>query len=128
MDNGFETRPDVGEHPVDSEFIAIVLASGLFDLPWYCASYRAEPATAVLNWMTYGWREGQRPNFYFDTDWYLTYYPDVAASGINPLLHYIHHGEQEGRRPSIYFDPSWYRETFHLEEGALCLAHYLRER
>ncbi len=128
MYNGFETTADTGEDPVEAEAIAVILGSGLFDLSWYCATYRAEPATAILHWATYGWREGQRPNFYFDTNWYLTYYMDVAATGTNPLLHYIHHGEREGRRPSVFFDPTWYRETFHLDEGELCLAHYLRER
>jgi hypothetical protein len=128
MDNGFGTTPDLGEDGVGSGFYDIILTSGLFDLPWFCATYNDHPATALLDWMTHGWREGQRPNLYFDTNWYLTYYPDVAASGINPLLHYIHHGEREGRRPSILFDPTWYRETFHLDEAELCLAHYLRER
>ena len=33
----------------------------------------------------------------FDADWYLREYPDVAASGMNPVQHFIQHGEQEGR-------------------------------
>ena len=33
----------------------------------------------------------------FDTDLYLCQYPDVKASGINPLAHYIRYGKKEGR-------------------------------
>jgi len=33
----------------------------------------------------------------FDGDAYLINYPDVAASGMNPLNHYINHGMSEGR-------------------------------
>ncbi|MDX3901018.1 MAG: hypothetical protein QHC40_10995 [Sphingobium sp.] len=33
----------------------------------------------------------------FDTDSYLTRYPDVLSSGIDPLQHYILHGMDEGR-------------------------------
>ncbi|RVT82070.1 glycosyltransferase [Rhodobacteraceae bacterium CCMM004] len=39
-----------------------------------------------------------RPGF-FDPQWYLEVYPDVAASGMDPLRHYLRYGRQEGRRP-----------------------------
>ncbi|MGS2744286.1 glycosyltransferase [Halomonas sp. LS-001] len=35
----------------------------------------------------------------FDSQWYLSAYPDVAASGIDPWLHYQRHGRAEGRLP-----------------------------
>lgn len=35
----------------------------------------------------------------FDSQWYLSAYPDVAASGIDPWLHYQRHGRSEGRLP-----------------------------
>ncbi|HEX3983187.1 MAG TPA: glycoside hydrolase family 99-like domain-containing protein, partial [Acidisoma sp.] len=128
MDSGFGTTPERGADGIGSESYTIILNSGLFDLSWFCGAYKADPARALLDWLAEGWRQGQQPSLYFDTNWYLGYYTDVAASGGNPLLHYIQHGEREGRRPSILFDPGWYRETFHLNEGDLCLAHYLRER
>lgn len=128
MDNGFGAASDMGAADIDPEAYEILRNSGLFDFGWYCSTYRANPETALAEWMQSGWREGRNPNLYFDTSWYLTYYTDVAASGSNPLIHYMHHGEREGRRPSILFDPVWYRETFHVREGEVCLAHYLRER
>jgi glycosyltransferase involved in cell wall biosynthesis len=127
MGDGLATTPAAGEEN-DGEVVSVVRTSGLFDLVWYCGAYQADPADALLDWCSTGWRGGRNPNLYFDTAWYLTYYADVAAGNINPLIHYIHHGEREGRRPSMLFDPTWYRETYHLGETELCLAHYLRER
>lgn len=34
-----------------------------------------------------------------DPDWYKAAYPDVAASGMDPVLHYLRHGSLEGRDP-----------------------------
>ena len=36
---------------------------------------------------------------YFDPEWYLEQYPDVAAAGIDPKLHFDKHGKREGRLP-----------------------------
>ncbi|GAA6194438.1 glycosyltransferase [Phaeobacter sp. NW0010-22] len=36
---------------------------------------------------------------FFDPEWYLRNYPDVAATGINPLRHFLRHGRTEGRLP-----------------------------
>lgn len=36
----------------------------------------------------------------FDPQWYLKEYPDVAASGLDPVVHYVRFGEKEGRRPA----------------------------
>jgi glycosyltransferase involved in cell wall biosynthesis len=128
MDDAIGSAPDAPIAGFDSDTYELVLRSGLFDLAWYCGAYGADPATALMDWCATGWRKGQLPNLYFDTHWYLTYYTDVAADGVNPLAHYIVHGEREGRRPSLLFDPKWYRETYGLPEDELCLAHYLRER
>ncbi|MCB8876652.1 glycoside hydrolase family 99-like domain-containing protein [Acidisoma silvae] len=125
MDGQFESEMETG---LDSVAFAVIAQSGLFDLAWYCTTYKAAPATALQHWATIGWRQGLQPNFYFDTNWYLTYYEDVASTGHNPLVHYIQFGEREGRRPSELFDPVWYRETFLIGADQLCLAHYLRER
>jgi 2-polyprenyl-3-methyl-5-hydroxy-6-metoxy-1,4-benzoquinol methylase len=42
----------------------------------------------------------------FDREWYLDSYPDVRASGMNPLLHYLKHGRAEGRKPTAPRDRS----------------------
>lgn len=44
----------------------------------------------------------------FDAAYYLEHYPDVAASGTNPLTHYVLHGYKEGRNPSAMFDSAYY--------------------
>lgn len=49
---------------------------------------------------------------YFDVEWYLTHYPDVAQSGMNPAEHYLIYGAQEGRLPGPLFDGNWYRQHY----------------
>lgn len=46
----------------------------------------------------------------FDETWYLKQYPDVEASGIDPILHYFKFGAAEGRWPTPDFDTLWYLE------------------
>ena len=36
----------------------------------------------------------------FDADWYVSAYPDVAVSPLDPALHFIRHGLAEGRSPN----------------------------
>jgi hypothetical protein len=40
---------------------------------------------------------------FFDTDWYLSSYPDVAKAKMDPIQHYIEWGSKEGRLPSAAF-------------------------
>ena len=82
----------------------------------------------VEHFCRYGWREGRKPNIYFDTQWYLQTNPDVARLAINPLVHYAVAGETEGRRPVVYFDPWWYRETYGIPARQGALAHFLANR
>ena len=44
----------------------------------------------------------------FDTDWYTTTYPDVAAAGLDPIRHFFDNGAREGRNPNPCFDTTWY--------------------
>lgn len=37
---------------------------------------------------------------FFDADFYLQEYPDVAKDGVDPIMHYMRYGAGEGRRPS----------------------------
>ncbi|MGX9353370.1 glycosyltransferase (plasmid) [Shimia sp. W99] len=41
----------------------------------------------------------RRKPAFFDPGWYLAAYPDVAATGMNPLRHFLRHGRREGRLP-----------------------------
>lgn len=49
---------------------------------------------------------------FFDVDWYLSHYPDVAENGINPAEHYLLFGAAEGRLPSQHFDGNWYWQHY----------------
>ncbi|UMA67206.1 hypothetical protein LVO79_20765 (plasmid) [Roseivivax marinus] len=61
----------------------------------------------------------------FDRDWYLTSYPDVHASGMDPAAHFVLYGLYEGRRPSRDFDPIAYLRANPdaLESGTNPLVH-----
>jgi GT2 family glycosyltransferase/glycosyltransferase involved in cell wall biosynthesis len=45
---------------------------------------------------------------FFDANYYMSRYPDVAAAGIDPLRHFTLHGAQEQRDPNRWFDSAWY--------------------
>ncbi len=115
-------------HRVSDE--QLVTDLDLFDINYYLANYpdvRESALDPAAHFMSYGWREGRRPNPYFDCAWYATTYlaPDRPE---NPLLHYIVSGERAGHRPIVYFDPSWYRQTYGLAADDSPLRHYLRHR
>lgn len=65
---------------------------------------------------------------YFDADWYLKTYPDVAKAGINPAEHYLRHGAAEGRLPSPAFDGNWYLQRYVDVAGANLnpLLHFIK--
>ncbi len=65
---------------------------------------------------------------FFDRDWYVSRYPDVAASGSDPLHHFVHHGAAEGRDPNRFFDSAWYLTHYPdvANSGQLPLLHYLK--
>lgn len=48
----------------------------------------------------------------FDKEFYLTNYPDVGNSNINPLDHYIYHGWKEKKVPSTKFDGNYYLNNY----------------
>ena len=72
--------------------------SGLFEEAWYLAqnprSRRAARIDRALHQA--GRRARSRSRRSFSTRSYLLNYPDVAASGANPLVHYIEHGRRRG--------------------------------
>jgi hypothetical protein len=63
----------------------------------------------------------------FDRDWYLEAYPDVAASGIDPVRHYLENGWREGRDPGPGFSTTAYLKA-HADvaaHGFNPLLHYV---
>ncbi|KXV11160.1 hypothetical protein AD932_11780 [Gluconobacter oxydans] len=87
----------ISPFPADASPLQILGHSGIFDAFYYLKS---NPdlhtlGTAVLrHYHQHGWREGRKPNPFFDPHWYLSQNRDVIG---DPLLHYILHGEREGR-------------------------------
>ena len=67
------------------------------------------------------------PSF-FDPAWYLSRYPDVAASGTEPLHHFVHYGAAESRDPNRFFDSAWYLAHYPdvANSGQHPLLHYLQ--
>lgn len=63
---------------------------------------------------------------FFDRDWYLKTYHDVAAAGVDPVLHYLKHGAMEERNPAPNFDANWYLQTYPEVRGQNPLLHFLR--
>ena len=71
---------------------------------------------------------GEALTGFFDPDWYLSRYPDVAASGTEPMHHYVHYGAAEGRDPNRFFDSAWYLSHYPdvAHSGQHPLLHYLQ--
>jgi ADP-heptose:LPS heptosyltransferase len=63
----------------------------------------------------------------FDAAWYLTQYPDVDHTKIDPLTHFLTIGADEGRQPSPGFDTKWYlTQNKDVAESKLNpLVHYI---
>jgi hypothetical protein len=64
---------------------------------------------------------------FFDAEWYLARYPDVAASGVDPVRHYLEFGWREGRNPSPLFSTKDYLKANKdvAEQDINPLFHYL---
>jgi glycosyltransferase involved in cell wall biosynthesis len=62
----------------------------------------------------------------FDKDWYLSEYPEVADSGMDPCEHYLSHGKKEGHSPA--FDSDWYLSEYPdvKESGMSAREHYAK--
>jgi hypothetical protein len=63
----------------------------------------------------------------FNVDWYLARYPDVAASGQDPIAHYLDFGWREGRNPGPGFSTRKYLKANDdvAAKGLNPLVHYL---
>lgn len=111
--------------------VDLIASSGLFDVSYYLlngddvATAKAPP---VEHFCVFGWREGRRPNHFFDPHWYCDRYLGGRETASNPLAHYIKLGEALGCWPINFFDPGWYRIEYQLPAGASPLRHYLTHR
>jgi glycosyltransferase involved in cell wall biosynthesis len=111
--------------------LRLVEASGLFDEAYYLAAYpdvAGADITPLQHFFGYGFKEGRRPNPYFEPVWYLGRYPEVLEQAIQPLLDFVLHGEKQGRWPCPLFDPVWYRERYAVPTNENSLTHYLVNR
>ena len=63
-----------------------------------------------------------------DPAWYLTRYPDVAASETDPYHHFVRYGAAEKRDPNPLFDSAWYIEHYPdvAASGLIPLLHYVQ--
>ena len=76
----------------------------VFDIEHYKAQLEPEEAgkitsigDAILHYCRSGHREGIDPSDLFDTENYLSKYPDVKESGLNPMVHCFKFGMNEHR-------------------------------
>lgn len=54
----------------------------------------------------------------FDRDYYLRTYPDVTATGLDPIVHYVTIGAPKGRNPSALFNTGFYARQMARRPGA----------
>jgi GT2 family glycosyltransferase len=102
----------------------LVKESGMFNAEWYARGGRGG---SIRHYLLHGVSEGRDPHPLFSTRFYLERYPDVAASGIDPLVHYLTRGAVEGRDPHPLFSARFYlgRNPDVAEAGLNPLIHYL---
>jgi glycosyltransferase involved in cell wall biosynthesis len=104
-----DRRPvgELGRFAASSEAFDALSRSALIDLEWYRGRYgfRGGRLDACFHYLNVGVDLGWDPHPLFSTRWYLTTYPDVVASGQNPLHHYLTSGSREGLWPHPLFDP-----------------------
>lgn len=89
--------------------IALIRKSGLVLGNWYQRYYQDLTGSAVdpiEHYFLFGWKEGRRPNPYFDTSWYRNEHQ--ISSEECPLLHYIKN--KEAFDPCPFFNVKKYRE------------------
>jgi len=128
--------PGLGElrHIEPEDFGAderLVAKSGTFDEKWYLTTY-PDVAEADIDPLAHynacGWKEGRKPNFYFEPELYCEQYSETLTPGRNPLCDYLDRGEKTDARPSPRFDTSWYRSEYGLDPDESPLGHYLGNR
>jgi glycosyltransferase involved in cell wall biosynthesis len=129
------------------------LPGPIFDAKWYLNYYadvRDSGLNPLLHYLMFGEKEGRRVRLgpealgsyersnekelqqfikmssLFDSQWYVTEYPDVLTSGLTPEVHYLRFGTVLRKNPSRHFDGVRYRRE-HLDvlkSGFNPLVHY----
>ncbi|MDM0045148.1 glycosyltransferase [Variovorax dokdonensis] len=88
--------------------IDLLVSSELFDPVWYVQNHpEAMGQNPYSHFLLNGGPLGLKASVDFDCESYLRTYPDVAASGMNPLIHYLRYGIQEGRNPGLSAGQRW---------------------
>ena len=108
---------------------ALLRSSRLFDEDYYRKQTPIRRSTnAATHYLKKGWKMLLNPSGYFNTKFYLDWYPDVRMSNINPLVHYLKNGFLELRRPCHEFDPipfqSEHKDLLGHNVAELCLQIY----
>lgn len=99
---------------MDTQYTETVwTAEEFFDPAFYANQVTATGTSALEHYERQGWRDGLNPSREFDTRFYMSQNPDVAARGICPLTHFIDYGQFDGRRPR----PDWARDRSLTAEG-----------
>lgn len=62
----------------------------------------------ITEYLLFGWVFGKEIFVFFDSNFYMNRYPEIAKSNINPFVHYILLGSREGKLPHPLFDPGHY--------------------
>jgi len=127
-----------------------------FDAIWYCDAYEdvvANGENPLLHYIYFGEAEGRRKrslpdatiasslheekfiesnievirkSTLFDSNWYEKSYPDVRATGSDPVKHFLIFGGSEKRNPSAKFDTAKYFQLHPdvKQTGLNPLVHY----
>jgi hypothetical protein len=68
-----------------------------FDTQWYLKTYTHVSGEPLTHYVKTGWKQGFNPSDKFNAQTYLEKFPDVKASGMEPLTHFLRHGKREKR-------------------------------
>lgn len=73
------------------------------------------------------WKRLLKNSWLFDEKFYLSTYPDVGYTKMDPVLHYLKYGAEEGRNPGPGFNTRFYLEIYpDVEKSQMnALVHYL---
>lgn len=115
----------LGRGPSRAAARRLIANSGVFDEPWYRATYgdlgrwSADP---IGHYLDHGAVQGHNPSLLFWTDWYAAAHPDSRNYGGGPLAHYL---LGQGVNPNPLFDDAHYLAQSGDIGAMSALAHYL---
>ncbi len=98
-----------GRHPRSPGHFVVKKGAASTALP--SSAGVASPSHAVVDFSDDGF-SAIKSSGLFDEDFYRDLYPDIRASGADPLLHYCTRGWREKRNPNEEFNTSYYLRTY----------------